>query len=129
MTAKLPIETFARWLASGERGISSQAIVAHITGSSVGRWYGNDHPYDVGDLRRCELLLRQVDLARLMFPTMASRSREWAALVEHWDELIASAESEAPGIFDGGYWRGGGAPRTAARMNEIFAAAKKVPTP
>lgn len=44
-TEAIPLERFAAWLASGERGMSSEAIVANLTGARVRR-YGNrgDHP-------------------------------------------------------------------------------------
>ena len=32
----VPIEAFVSWLASGERGMSSEAIVSHLTGVDVG---------------------------------------------------------------------------------------------
>jgi hypothetical protein len=109
---------FTEWLASGERGISSEAIVSHLTGARVGRNYGfGDHPYDPGDFRRCEKLLRQVPFARVALPQMATRSPEWAALVDHWEELVALMEEEAPGVFDNCH---GSAPRTYARMQALF---------
>lgn len=119
MSYPLKIETFANWLATGERGISSEAIVSHLTGVPVGgrRWAGGDHPYDPDDFWRCERLLRAVPLARLAFPLMASRSPVWSALVEAWDELVELGESEVPGIFDGPAH--GRAPKMYARMREI----------
>jgi hypothetical protein len=116
-TATIPIEHFTMWLAHGERGLSSEAIVAHLTGVPVGRQQGRypDHPYDPDDFRRCELLLRSYPLARLTFPSMRSASPTWAALVDVWDELIALADEEAPGWIDGK----GSAPKMYARMREI----------
>lgn len=94
---------FASWLASGERGISSEAIVSQLTGHRVGRRrWPDDHPHDPDDFRRCEMLLRAYPLARLTFPeAMKTRSEVWARLVEHWDELVELIESEAPGAFRG----------------------------
>ena len=97
------ISLFADWLATGERGISSEAIVSHLTGVSVGSWrYGHDYPRDPADFRRCQLLLDAVPLARLGLPTMADRSPEWARLVGAWDEIAALIEEErAAPDFDG----------------------------
>lgn len=119
MTGPLKIENFVHWLASGERGISSEAIVSHLTGVKVGRYdtLGGDHPYDPDDFRRCERLLRSVPLARLAFPLMKSRSPIWSALVDAWDELVELGESEAPGVFDGRAY--GSAPKMYARMLEL----------
>lgn len=105
MTVHLPLKVFVRWLASGERGLSSEAIVEHLTGEPVGgrahapRHGRKDHPYDLSDFRRCELLLRQVDVARLVFPAMAEVSPRWARLVDAWDDIVAAAEEVDPNIF------------------------------
>ncbi len=100
---RLDLTHFTHWLASGERGISSEAIVSQLTGCAVGNGHrhGSDHPYDPADFRRCELLLRASPLARLVFPSlMPSRSETWARMVERWDELVSLIESEVPGAFD-----------------------------
>jgi hypothetical protein len=91
---------FNDWLRYGERGISSDAIVERLTGRKLGpeRSYGT-HPYDRGDLRRCELLLRRVPAAREHLHLMKDVSPAWGALVRIWDELIALAEKEQPGFF------------------------------
>lgn len=93
---KLPIEAFVGWLANGERGISSEAIVSHLTGLPVGRNWGSDYPADPDDFRRCQALLERVPLARLMLPLMATRSPEWARLVAAWDDIAAAILAEAP---------------------------------
>ena len=120
MTAKLPLSMFTTWLARGERGISSEAIVEQLTGEKVGSGLhrGDDHPYDPADLRRCMLLLDQHDLAKLVFPgAMVNRSPSWAALDAIWDELVVllREEMERPD---------GKAPRTYARMQEVLDAAR-----
>jgi hypothetical protein len=76
--------------------MSSEAIVRHLTGSPrVGRPY-LDYPHDTDDFRRCQLLLEDVPLARLMLPRMSTASPVWARLVDAWDEIHALIESEAP---------------------------------
>ncbi len=117
MSALLPIAAFTQWLAFGERGISSEAIVTHLTGVQVSRWGSSFEPLDPGDFRRCERLLRQVPIARLAFGAMRDVSPQWAGLVEMWDELVALAEDEVPGIFD--QPAGGSAPRTYDRMQGL----------
>lgn len=123
-TETIPLEHFTAWLASGERGVSSEAIVAKLTGARVGR-YGDRLavPYDPSDFRRCERLLRDHPLGRLYFAEMRTVSPTWAALVDAWPELLALAESEVPGIFDGAR-PDGSAPKTYARMQEIRDAAR-----
>lgn len=112
---KLPLTMFTTWLARGERGISSEAIVEQLTGERVGRHFrGSDHPYDPSDLNRCVKLLDQHDLAKLVFPgAMADRSPEWAALDAAWDELTTLLREEQAE-------KTGRAPRTYARMREVL---------
>lgn len=108
-----------QWLASGERGLSSNQMVEHLTGMpAVGKSWGRyrpHYPIDPDDLRRCRLLLEQVPLLALRLPQMATCSAVWAALVDHWDELCQTMDAECPKWRD----RGGSAPRTFKRMQEL----------
>ncbi len=107
------------WLASGERGDSSNAIVKALTGLlPYSHW--PTEPYDSSDFRRCEMLLRAVPSLRADMPHMAERSPVWARLVEAWDDIVAVAEIEFPGVFDGGH--GGAAPHTYALIRECWKA-------
>lgn len=85
----LPIETFAVWLANGERGMSSDAIVQKATGVRVGDAFhdGTAIPYDPADFRRCVLLVQCYPILRFKLPEMAEVSTQWANIVNHWDEL------------------------------------------
>lgn len=117
MAEALPIGLFASWLAGGERGLSSECMVSTLTGVPVSRFGStSDFPRDPSDLVRCEKLLRTVPLARPYLPTMATVSDTWAALVEHWDELVGLIEEEVPGAFGGAE---GMAPRAYERMREL----------
>lgn len=87
------------WLATGERGISSDAMFARLSGS-VPRTTAT--PSDTADLRRCRLLLEQVPEFGTKFPMMADISPTWAALVQRWDELCTLMDAETPD------WRKGG---------------------
>ena len=117
MSALLPLRHFCGWLATGERGISSEAIVTHLTGIPVGQWGGSDHPHDPSDFRRCQLLLNHVPLARLAFSEMRSKSPEWDRLVDAWDDIHAMSESEVPGYLEG---RNGEAPKTYRLMRRVI---------
>lgn len=111
-----------QWLANGERGISSNTIVTHLTGiNAMGQWGRRDHPHDPGDLSRCRLLLEQVPELRMPFVAhMATCSPVWAALTRAWDELCALMDEEAP------HWRDGrgSAPKTYRRMSELIDGAR-----
>src|SRR5690606_32854600 len=95
----LPLTYFTEWLASGERGLSSEAIVERLTGKRVTRYPSlrMGYPHDPSDLRRCMELLDAYPLARLAFPSMAEVSPVWAALVAVWDELEATLREEMAG--------------------------------
>ena len=105
-------EAATRWLASGERGLSSETIFEHLTGVQVlkdhWRSYGLHTPSDPADLRRCRLLLERVPELVPLFHKMSTASKEWAALVKNWADLCATMDAEAPN------WRtkGEAAPKT-----------------
>lgn len=95
-------ENLIQWLANGERGVSSETIVHHVTGLDMGRNFFSDHPWDPSDLGRCIKLLERCPELDLGFrEKMPKVSSVWASLVEHWDELAALLEDEVPG------WRSG----------------------
>jgi hypothetical protein len=105
-----------RWLISGERGLSSMAMVVHITG------HGGDcrHPHDPDDLRRCRLLVESVPLIRHNLQRMADCSPTWARIIAVWVELCALMDAEAPN------WRQGtgSAPQTYALLQRCREAAQ-----
>ncbi|WP_330253086.1 hypothetical protein OG874_00275 [Nocardia sp. NBC_00565] len=88
----MALADFDGWLNHGDRGLSSNMIVAVITGVTDlpgKRVQASLHlPGDAGDFWRCENLLRAVPNAREHLDLVAAESPEWAALVEHWDELV-----------------------------------------
>lgn len=114
--APLTIEDFTPWLRTGERGLSSLAIVEFLTGFPIrdprnqGRF---DHPLDPSDFRRCRQLLAAVPAARLNLREMRAASPTWARLVDAWDELDALyvEESTRPDRC---------APRLYKRMQELL---------
>lgn len=118
-TGLLSIGIFTGWLASGSRGISSEAIVSRLTGVPISQRAADrySYPHDPDDFQRCERLLRAVPLARVCLPTMRGVGPEWAGLVDEWDALADMLEREIPGVYEG---RHGSAPETYARMRAIF---------
>jgi UTP:GlnB (protein PII) uridylyltransferase len=101
-----------RWLASGERGISSEAIVSHLTGLNILQWQFENHPHDPADLRRCALLLDACPELRAELHRMGEVSGVWKALVSEWDELVSMMWREAAE-------HKGVAKRTFDRMKEL----------
>jgi hypothetical protein len=109
-------EAATRWLANGERGMSSEAMFCHLTGikctrRSPSRDARTAHPYDPADLRRCRLLLEQVPELQGLLPKMAKLSGPWARLIRDWDVICSTMDAELPN------WRtphGESAPKTYA---------------
>lgn len=112
---------FTDWLIDGERGVSSEAMLSHLTGGSRRDRDNWDHPFDCDDFRRCELLLRAVPVARLVLSNMATRSPAWANLVTVWPAIVSLMEEEAPGIFDRKRWpEGARCPKAYALIKEAI---------
>jgi hypothetical protein len=110
-----------RWLASGERGESSNTMVTHLTGIKAhGRYGRNTEPSDPDDLNRCRKLLEQVPELLPLLPKMATCSGPWAQLVAHWQELCDTMDAEAPRWRDGD----GAAPKTYKRMKDLIDAGR-----
>lgn len=85
-------ENVVEWLRHGERGTSSETIVAHLTGFPT-RDHG--HPHDPDDLRRCRLVLEACpELNRPFLDRMGECSPAWARLVAIWDDLCELMDYE-----------------------------------
>lgn len=86
------------WFLSGDTGVSSKAIVAHLTGfNKTGEF--SDYPSDPSDFGRCHRLLNSVPEFRQRINEMSNRSRQWAVLVEHWDELTTLLLDDYPDMY------------------------------
>lgn len=89
---RLPLEMFASWLANGDVGLSSLAIVQRLTGTTMTvngmRKHGcEDTPKDPGDLRRILEMFDMVPAARAYLSLMSDVSDDWKTIIDHWDEL------------------------------------------
>lgn len=105
------------WLASGDTGTSSLTMLAVISGNEVvaamirGRGAFDNHPHDPADLGRCIRLLDLDVTLRNNIAVMRNISPEWAAMVDHWDELESLYREEETS---------GKAPNCYARMRELL---------
>lgn len=113
------VDNLQRWLMVGERGESSNAIVAHLRGLPGLR--KTAHPHDPDDLKRCLKLLEEVPELKADFPKMRFVSPTWGALVEHWTELTALFFEEGGENWRTGPWS---APRTFVRMQQLIEGAR-----
>ena len=71
----------AEWQISGERGLSSDAVVAEYTMGKANLLI--DHPHDPDDLRRCVLLFERVPELKAWINQLAEKSPYWRALAYH----------------------------------------------
>ena len=104
----------AVWLASGERGISSNAMFSHLTGIDASGFAGFDPPQDPADFRRCRLLTEQVPEVGMLLQNMETVSPAWKVLVESWDAICAAMDDECP------EWRSSGPKRSAPRTYQLI---------
>lgn len=107
-----------RWLAHGERGISSETIVGHLAGIAIAGAAHGGAPIDPSDLRRCVLLLDAAPELRTEFYRMAEISTTWALLVENWQALTDMLKREAAS-------NRGRCPETYKWMQQLAAQARK----
>lgn len=110
-----PIE---RWLAVGDRGLSSNALAHHLFGVHLSeRSEQRAYPRDVDDLSRCIGFLDDVPGARVMLRTMSTVSPVWTRLVSNWNELELTFVSEVgPDWRSLKTWK---APKTTALLHGL----------
>lgn len=112
-----PTLRLVSWMNSGDTGISSKALVAHMTGGDVPHRWGWGHPSDPDDLGRCLRLLALFPEWTPRIVEMAQRGPAWAGLAARWNE-IATSMAEEVGI---GWEKGRSAPKTYGLMQDAIA--------
>lgn len=105
-----------KWLASGERGTSSETLFTFATGVDA---LGDDRgcwPLDPDDFRRCRLLVESCPEVAANMGRVAEHGPTWKAIVERWDAICAVMDKESP------EWRvaRGSAPRTYELLHSII---------
>lgn len=101
-----------QWLLSDDTGMSSCAIVAHMTGCN---YECMAEPADPSDLGRCLRLLRLVPEFEGRIGEMACYSDRWKALTDNWADLKSAMTSEVGLDWE----KGRSAPATAVLMREL----------
>lgn len=114
-SAGLP-EGAAKWLATGSRGVSSNTMFQTLIGFNALKGSHGSHPHDPDDLDRCLKLLEAVPSLKPRIGEMASVSKQWAALVSRWDEIVESHINEV-GI---GWTKADQATKTYKLMKEVL---------
>lgn len=93
-------EAATRWLASGERGISSNTMFKHLTGVDALSGDRGSHPWDTDDFRRCRLLLEQVPELVQKMHLMRNVSKQWEDLLYLWADVCTAMDEESPNWRD-----------------------------
>jgi len=109
-----------QWFATGERGISSEAIAYQMAGIKNGRKW-NIHPSDPDDFKRCLKLVNLIPEIRLRLDEMRQVSAEWNALVENWKAVEDCFMGEVAEWLTDEY-SPKGASKTYKLMDEIYKA-------
>lgn len=105
-----------RWLEEGHRGLSSETIFVAMTGVPLIEADDMSHPLDVSDFLRCRRLMEAVPEFAERREELKALSAHWKTLAEHWDELCASVDAEAPA------WREQSiaCPETYAKIKSLY---------
>lgn len=109
-------EAAVRWLGVGQRGLSSEAMFAHLSGvlpveSNTRRL--SAYPDDADSLARCRLLLEEVPELAPRLQKMAEVSGHWAAVVQQWHTLCNIMDEDTPA------WRSQEG-KTSSRVSELL---------
>ena len=104
-----------KWLATGERGASSEALFSRLTGVNSTRGHRDgvaktNHPYNPEDFRRCRLMLEACPELAAKLNDAAGMSPEWKDLIYLWSDICATMDDEVPDWRDP--WHHGYAPNT-----------------
>lgn len=86
------------WAIGRDTGASSKAILAVMTGNNPDSRYS--YPSDGSDLGRCLRLLDLIPEWKPRMHEMRAICPQWAALVDHWDELAAMHAANHPRLYD-----------------------------
>lgn len=104
------------WLRMGERCVAADTIFTYCTGVDALNGRDPDVPRTLDDLRRCRIMLELVPELRSCLPRVANLSRQWAEVVNFWDDLCLLQDVEDPDWLT----TAGRAPETIAMLNKFL---------
>ena len=107
------------WVAVGERGASSEVLFGVLSGVALRKDEGVEHPWDADDFSRCRKMLEAIPEFVFDKEKVSKISKEWASLVEKWDNICLMMDEESPD------WRAGKG--SAKKTNEIISSALSRP--
>jgi hypothetical protein len=111
-----------RWLASGDTGMSSEALLyAALSINNKDPFRNCNYPHDPDDLGRCLRLLKRLPWVKRGMSRLARRNKVWKALAKNWSEIHKLMASEV-GID---WSKGRSAPQTFTEMSKIIDDARR----
>lgn len=106
----------ADWLASGDTGVSSKAIMLWLSAQAKCKTWGAETPADPGDLGRCLRLLERIPEWKPRMAEMAEAGGLWPTYAARWEDMAGMMRDEV-GID---WSKGKQAPRTFALMQRVY---------
>ncbi len=85
MAYTIVTDNINKWLANGERGISSETILGHLIGVQISKY--KHAPSDPSDFNRCLKLIEQCPELRPLLKHICDISQEWFIVYSNWDVL------------------------------------------
>lgn len=82
------------WFGGRDKGLSSEAMaVTALTGVAP---ENANYPHDPSDFGRCARLIKRVPEVKIVaFPILSKHGNVWPKLIEAWDEIHETMESES----------------------------------
>lgn len=108
----------AHWLASGDTGTSSKAIMLWLSAREKRSVWGASTPSDPADLGRCLRLLERIPEWKARMPEMAAAGGYWPTFARRWDEMADSMIEECGGKVPG-HREHFSCPRTYELMKQV----------
>lgn len=107
------------WLRGDDTGLSSRALVMHLSGQSskLPEYDRRFHPVDPADFGRCYRMLTAIPELRERLHEAKTISPTWSALIDRWDDIEALYLEELPTRM---------APKTYDLMDTILNACRRV---
>lgn len=84
------------WLRIGERCPAVETIFTYCTGIDALSDHGEGMLSTLEDLRKCRLMLEMCPELRSCLPRVGHLSRQWAEIVNFWDDLCLLQDIEDP---------------------------------
>jgi hypothetical protein len=115
----------AEWLASGDTGSSSKAIMLWLSARQTEKTFGPSVPSDAGDLGRCLRLLGRIPEWKSRMPEMTGAGGYWPTFARRWDEIVAQFMEDCGGNVPAKWGEWPDTSKTYALMRQVMDEARE----